>query len=534
MLDRSGIVWYAFRMKSHPIKYFLYARRSMDEKDRQVLSLDSQTNEWRTLAKRERISIYEVLEESQTAKEPGRAIFNDMLDRIERGEANGILCWDIDRLYRNPVDEGRVRWMLQRGVIGCIRTPTRQFFPEDAGLLMGVEGGRATDYIIRLRKNVMRGVREKLRRGEWPGAKPIGYIYDHDKRNIVPDPKEAKIVELVFGEFATGTRSLLWTSDRLAQFGILTRSGKQWTKSLVRKFLTNKLYIGIMVWSGETFEGKYKPIVPLETFEKVQKALKVRSKPRRVRNGHNFPFCGLFRCTCGSMVSAQWAKGNGGTYRYYRCTKKSGVCHEPYTQEHSVISQCLEALKRLAIDPEQAAAIRSMIDEKTEKDGQYLEARARELGEKLGAIQGKLNMLTRGYVDEVIDRESYEASKADLVLEKTTLKREKERLARTGSTYWNEPANDFVNALELAGKVQTDGTPQEISALVQKVGTNRLITSKQVSFGFSPEYEFAASLLSEINVALSADPSLRSNVDWQSSNWCPLVNYLQTVFDRKT
>src|SRR5882757_10395952 len=135
------------------ITFFVYARKSTDEKDRQVLSLDSQTNEWRAPEKRENLVILEMLEESKTAKHPGRPIFNDMLDRIERGEANGILCWDIDRLYRNPIDEGRVRWLLQKGVIASIRTPSRQFFPDDAGLLMGVEGGRATDYIIRLAKN---------------------------------------------------------------------------------------------------------------------------------------------------------------------------------------------------------------------------------------------------------------------------------------------------------------------------------------------------------------------------------------------
>src|SRR5262245_37011610 len=101
--------------------YFLYARKSTDEKDRQVMSLDSQIHEWRALAQRERLSILEILEESKTAKHPGRPIFNEMLTRIERGEANGILCWDIDRLYRNPIDEGRVRWLLQNGVIASIR-----------------------------------------------------------------------------------------------------------------------------------------------------------------------------------------------------------------------------------------------------------------------------------------------------------------------------------------------------------------------------------------------------------------------------
>src|SRR6266478_1116287 len=178
------------------IKYFLYARKSTDEKDRQVMSLDSQTNELRAFAKREGVFIYETIEESKTAKQPGRPLFNRLLDRIERGEANGLLCWDIDRLYRNPIDEGRVRWLLQQGIIASIRTPTRQFFPDDAGLLMGVEGGRATDYIIRLARNVKRGNQEKLRRGEWPGSKPLGYVYDSRLRNIVPDPKRAKIVQV--------------------------------------------------------------------------------------------------------------------------------------------------------------------------------------------------------------------------------------------------------------------------------------------------------------------------------------------------
>ncbi|MDE3066403.1 MAG: recombinase family protein [Verrucomicrobiota bacterium] len=126
------------------IKYLAYIRKSTDDNTHQVMSLAAQINELRAFANRELIVIAGILEESKSAKIPGRPVFNQLLDRIERGEANGILCWDIDRLYRNPIDEGRVRWLLQNGVIASIRTPTRQFLPEDAGLLMGVEGGRAT------------------------------------------------------------------------------------------------------------------------------------------------------------------------------------------------------------------------------------------------------------------------------------------------------------------------------------------------------------------------------------------------------
>jgi DNA invertase Pin-like site-specific DNA recombinase len=87
-----------------PLKPFIYTRRSQDERNRQVLSPPSQIRELRALGEREGIRIFQVLEESRTAKEPGRPIFNNMLERIERGEANAIFIWDIDRLYRNPVD----------------------------------------------------------------------------------------------------------------------------------------------------------------------------------------------------------------------------------------------------------------------------------------------------------------------------------------------------------------------------------------------------------------------------------------------
>jgi len=123
------------------IKYFAYARRSMDDVKRQVLSLPAQISQFEKQAKDNSLCLYETIDESMTAKEPGRPKFNRMLDRIEAGEANGILCWDIDRLYRNPIDEGRVRWLLQKGVIQSVRTPGREYTPRDAGLLMAVETG---------------------------------------------------------------------------------------------------------------------------------------------------------------------------------------------------------------------------------------------------------------------------------------------------------------------------------------------------------------------------------------------------------
>jgi site-specific DNA recombinase len=415
--------------------------------------------------------------------------------------------------------------MLQRGIIASIKTPTRTFFPEDAGLLMAVEGGRANDFIIHHKRNVARGIEEKLLRGEWAGQKPTGYIYDHNLRNIVHDPKKAKIVLTVFEAVSDGRHGYSWVSDELARLGVVSRNGNHWTKSQVRGLLTNRLYMGVMVWGGRTFEGKYKPIVSAELFKKVQEALKSRSKPRRVRNGHNFPFCGLFRCTCGSMVSAQWAKGHGGLYRYSRCTRKSGKCDEPYTQEKFVAAQCLDLLKPLAISPEQANHVRALIDVETKKEGNASETGAEQITDKLSEIQKKLNKLTRGYLDELIDEESYQSATADLVNQKIALKQEKQRLHKTGISFWNEPAKEVIDTLELAWKIQTGKSPQEISQVVHKVGTNRLLSRKTVSFTFSEPYDFVPSLLASRPISTtftSQNSSSLGDEKSESIKWCAI------------
>jgi site-specific DNA recombinase len=93
--------------------YFAYCRKSSEAEDRQILSIDSQVTELKRHAARKGIRILEVLTEAKSAKAPGRPVFNSMMERLYRGEADGILC----RLARNPVDGGAIIWaMKQHGV----------------------------------------------------------------------------------------------------------------------------------------------------------------------------------------------------------------------------------------------------------------------------------------------------------------------------------------------------------------------------------------------------------------------------------
>ena len=141
------------------MRYFLYARKSTDVEDKQILSIEAQLAELRALAKQEQLNVVEVFVEKRSAKMPGRPIFSEMMARIQKGEAQGIVCWKIDRLARNPVDGGQVQWLLQNSTIQHIQTHDRAYYPADNVLMMSVEFGMANQYIRDLSVNVTRGLR---------------------------------------------------------------------------------------------------------------------------------------------------------------------------------------------------------------------------------------------------------------------------------------------------------------------------------------------------------------------------------------
>jgi DNA invertase Pin-like site-specific DNA recombinase len=174
------------------MKYILYCRKSSESEDRQEQSIDSQERELLAIAKRQNLNVVKILKESKSAKKVGRPIFNELLAMLTAGKADGVLCWKLDRLSRNPIDTGYVQSLLQDGIIQNIKTFERDYFPRDNILMMVFEMGMANQYIRDLSVNVKRGNREKLARGEWPNHAPFGYLNDKATKTIVVDKEKAK------------------------------------------------------------------------------------------------------------------------------------------------------------------------------------------------------------------------------------------------------------------------------------------------------------------------------------------------------
>ena len=242
--------------------YFLYARKSTEDEERQQLSIPAQIDELKDYAKKENLRLIDILIESKTAKQPGRSIFNSMMKRIENGEAFGILAWHPDRLARNAVDAGQIVHFLDTGRLFDLKFPTFWFQNTPQGLFMlSIAFGQSKYYVDNLSENTKRGLRQKVRRGECPGPATLGYFNDRLNKKIIVDPHTSKIVQKLFMLYAKGDFNLEQSSHFLAGHDIKTKSDKFITRDRVKFILTNPFYYGYFRYNKELYEGIHKPLI---------------------------------------------------------------------------------------------------------------------------------------------------------------------------------------------------------------------------------------------------------------------------------
>lgn len=195
-------------------KFFIYCRKSSEDDERQALSIEAQLAELRDFAKQQNLFVVKEYYESKTAKEPGREIFNEMLGEMEKGVAQGILAWNPDRLARNSVDGGRVIYLVDTGKITTLKFPTFWFEPTPQGkFMLSVAFGQAKYYTDNLRENILRGIRQKIRRGELSAKAPLGYFNEPRLRTIEPDKKTFhKVQECLRALLRVNTHSRLFSA----------------------------------------------------------------------------------------------------------------------------------------------------------------------------------------------------------------------------------------------------------------------------------------------------------------------------------
>lgn len=479
-------------MTSSATKYFLYARKSSEAEDRQVASIESQISELNKLAQDQGLVIVDTLTESCSAKAPGRPIFNQMLQRLYKGEADGIICWKLNRLARNPIDGGQISWMLQQNSIKHICTYGRSYYPTDNVIVMAVELGMANQFIRDLSVDTARGLRAKAERGWYPTFTTLGYMHNPMKRKgekeIITDEERFKLVRQMFDLMLTGSwsvRKILETANN--EWGLRNKIGKKIALSTIYRIFSDPFYYGMFEYpkgSGNWYKGNHKPMITIAEYDQIQAMLGAKGTTRP--KSKEFAFTGLFRCgECGAQITAEekikrQKNGNVHVYNYYHCTKrKDPNCSQRSVRTEFMEEQIIKLLKRISLPHEFAEWAIDVIREENKKDAsinrRIISRHQTEYNECLEKINGLIDMRA----NKEITPDEFQSRKADLTKQKILL----QELINDGdkrADEWIQKAEKMIKFAESAVEEFKNGSLQKKKEIVFSLGSNLLIKDELI------------------------------------------------------
>ena len=492
-------------------KFFLYARKSTDEPERQVLSIEAQLFELREFAKKENLNIVREFVESKTAKEPGREIFNDMVACIEKNEAEGILAWHPDRLARNSIDGGRIIYLVDTGKITTLKFPTFWFDPTPQGkFMLSIAFGQSKYYVDNLSENIKRGIRQKLRNGIWPAWAPLGYLNDKNQRKIVVDKEKAKYIKRAFEMYSTGEYPLAQLRKIINSIGLVGKKNKVLSVSNYQYMLKNPIYCGIIRYKGELYDGKHEPIITKKLFDKCQEVMARKSKPKTPKL-KPYIYRGLFRCgECGCFITTETQKG----HNYLRCTKRKVRCSQKYAREDAITSQIKKEIQKVSLCSAWAKnCINELEKEKMEK-AQAESSFAQKVRNELAENEQKLDRLLDLHLDGSLSQTEYVAKKQKLVLAKKDLKEKLSAFERKSHNRF-ELMIQFIKEANQAENIALQENPERIRDFLKKIGSNFRIADRTLVLDFKNAFKIAEKYHAEALCAEATSYDFTKSENWR-------------------
>lgn len=511
------------KTENNKIKYFLYARKSSESEDRQMASIDSQIKELKKLAEQNNLRIVKIFSESKSAKAPGREIYNDMIARIKKGEANGIICWKLNRLARNPIDGGEISWMIQQGIIQHIQTFGKGYYPSDNVIVMAVELGMANQYIRDLSVDTKRGLRNSAEKGWYPCYTTIGYLNNPNKNGdkIIKDPERFDLVRKIFDIVLTQNHTIPQILEIINnQWKLKTKTGKKLARSTIYRILSDPFYYGEFEYkknSGNWFKGKYEPMITKEEFDRIQIILGKKGKPRPQK--HKFPFTGMIRCgECGAMITAEdkikkQKNGNIHYYSYYHCSKRKKIrCSQKTIRKENLEKQIVNILESIEIPVEFKEWALDVLKEENKKEFSDKKIILSSQQKAYNTCLRKLDNLIDMRANDEITDEEFLSKKSRITKEKEEIKSLIEESDKRIDD-WIEKATKLFTFAELAKFRFETGTLEEKKEILFCLGSNLLLKNRILSIELQKPLYFIKEASLEVKKINKGLEPLKSDLD---------------------
>lgn len=490
--------------------YLIYCRKSQEAEDRQVSSIADQLKEAEKIRITKNLDVLEPFTESMTAKEPGRPQFNQMIKLIDtRKDIKGIICWKLNRLSRNPEDEGKIRQRLLDGRIIEIITPEKIYRQVDSDFIMALEGAQAQKFISDLRKDTKRGVDSKLAKGWAPILAPPGYRNAVEERqgekSILPHPIYFPLMKQIFTLALTGNYSVEDLLKKVQELKIKNSRNNIVSRTQLHKCLTNPFYTGTrFIYAKKLYtNGSHQPMITDEEFDLLQEILQSRSRPRVIV--HEGFLNGIMICgECGCSITHQerektYKNGETQVFAYYRCTKKNREikCSQGYVPDKELERQAMVYIRSLKLSPRFVEWAIRWLNIMHENQAQIRDARLNVTQKEYNETLKKLDRVDDMMINGILTFEAGQTKKQSLEAEKTRLFAILSKID-AHVTEWTRLSSQTFSFVNTALDTFENGSIEKKKTILKVIGSKLILKDRKLVVTMRTPFEYIQKAVSEL------------------------------------
>lgn len=520
--------------KLQPVKqekkfYLIYCRKSSEAEDRQVESINDQLKVVNDIKTQKNLNVIKTpFTESRSAKKPGRQEFDRMIEEIDkRDDVKGIICWKLNRLFRNPEDEGKIRQRLSDGRIMEIITPSKTYLEADSDFTMAVEGAQAQRFIRDLKEDTARGIKSKLGKGMAPILAPPGYRNCLEKRQGERDIEPTSqfiLVRQLFDLFLTGNYSVQSLWNEAKKLGVKSNRGDIISRTQLYKILRNPFYTGTRYFYAKTLytNGVHKRMLLDEEFDLVQEILSKGSRPKVSINKDLLT--GIMKCgECGRAITSEvktkhYKNGTSQKFVYYRCTKKGKgkKCSQPYIRAELLEEQILKYLGNLQLSPNFVEWAIKWLKVTHGRQEKLRKVKYKTTEQAYQEVVKKMVRLVDLTISGMLTAEEGMAKKNELELEKKRLSGELEKID-THVSEWTTLTIQTFNLVKNIKEKFANGSIEQRKTILRVIGSNLIIKDKAIQIQSKNPFGHIQKAVSQLNDNKRLEPIKLPEVSTQNA-----------------
>lgn len=208
------------------------------------------------------------VDRKKTGKTDTRPDFQRMIYESSKHLFDVVLVWRYDRFARNLDDHGAYERLLHQNSVDLISATEEIPEGSHSAIIKAVILGGNESYSVELAAKVSDGMHRAAMQGQTSGG-PRVFGYRVVDKHYVLDEGEAQIIRQIFTWYDQG-KSMTEIVNQLNAQGAVNAAGKPFIISVMRRILTNQMYIGIRLYKGEDIGIRVPAIIDKELFDRVQ------------------------------------------------------------------------------------------------------------------------------------------------------------------------------------------------------------------------------------------------------------------------